>query len=115
MVAMTGTMSASTTRVRTASEPLTPMLTIHWKAKFHFHENAYEALDTAIDCEDVAYATGRGCQVCEVVQRVDEREGRGAVKRSTVIEGGGDADGRLVCVRDAEVDLAHVCAGLGSA
>lgn len=37
MVAMTGTMSASTTRVRTASEPLTPMLTIHWKARFHFH------------------------------------------------------------------------------
>lgn len=78
-------------------------------------ENAYEALDTAIDGEDVAYATGRGCEVCKVVQRVDEGEGRGAVKRSTVIEGGGDADGRLVCVWDAEVDLAHVCAGLGSA
>lgn len=78
-------------------------------------EDAYEALDAAIDGEDVAYAAGGGCEVCEVVQRVDEGEGRGAVKRSTVIEGGGDADGRLVCVWDAEVDLAHVCAGLGSA
>lgn len=37
MVAMTGTISASTTRVRTFSEPRTPILTTHWKAKFHFH------------------------------------------------------------------------------
>jgi hypothetical protein len=34
---MTGTMSASTTRVRTFSEPRTPILTTHWNAKFHFH------------------------------------------------------------------------------
>lgn len=34
---MTGTMSASTTRVRTASEPLTPILKTQRKARFHFH------------------------------------------------------------------------------
>jgi hypothetical protein len=98
-----------------ALESQVPLPHLHHVLAPALLENAYEALDAAIDSEDVANAAGGGCEVCEVVQRVDEGEGRGAVKRSTVIEGGGDADGRLVCVRDAEVDLAHVCAVLGSA
>jgi hypothetical protein len=44
---MTGTMSASTTLVRTVSEPRTPMLTTHWKARFHFHMSIISLLRPA--------------------------------------------------------------------
>ena len=46
-----------------------------------------------------------------MVERVDERQGRGAVEGAAVVEGGGDADRRLVGIRDAEVDLTHVWRG----
>ena len=42
-----------------------------------------------------------------MVERVDERQGRGAVEGAAVVEGGGDADRGLVGVGDAEVDLTH--------
>jgi hypothetical protein len=72
-------------------------------------EYAYQSLNAAIDGEDVSNATGGCGEICEIVERVDEREGRGAIERTAVVEGGGDADRRLVCVRDAKVDFAHVC------
>jgi len=43
-----------------------------------------------------------------VVQGVDEGEGRGAIERSAVIKGGGDAHGCLVDIGDAEVNFSHV-------
>jgi hypothetical protein len=45
---MTGTISASTTRVRTFSEPRTPILTTHWNAKFHFHISIISLLRPAL-------------------------------------------------------------------
>jgi len=78
-------------------------------------ENAYQSLDPAIDGEDIPYPTGRGRQVCKVVEGVYKREGGSAVQRPAVIEGGGDADRGLVCIGDAEVYLAHVCAALAQA
>jgi hypothetical protein len=72
-------------------------------------EYAYQALNTTIDSQNVPDA-GRGCgQIGEMVERVDEREGRCAVESTAVVESGGDADRGLVGVGDAEVDFAHVC------
>lgn len=70
-------------------------------------EDADEALDAAIDGEDVPDAGGGGCEVGQMVEGVDEREGGGAVECTAVVEGGGDAHRRLVDVGDAEVDFPH--------
>lgn len=42
-----------------------------------------------------------------MVEGVDEREGRGAIKGSAVVQGGGDADRGLIDVWDAKVDFPH--------
>jgi hypothetical protein len=42
-----------------------------------------------------------------MVERIDQRERRGAVERSAVVESRRDADRRLIDVRDAEVDFSH--------
>ena len=42
-----------------------------------------------------------------MVERIDEREGRGAIEGPAVVKGGRDADRRLVDVRNAEVDFSH--------
>jgi hypothetical protein len=42
-----------------------------------------------------------------MVERVNQGEGSGAIESSTVIQGGSNANRRLVDVRDAEVDLPH--------
>lgn len=70
-------------------------------------EDADEALDAAIDCENVPDAGGGCCEVGEVVEGVDEGEGRRAVQCTAVVEGGGDAHRRLVDVGDTEVDFPH--------
>ena len=70
-------------------------------------QNAHQPLDAAIDRQDIPYAGGGGCEVSEVVQGVDEREGGGAVEGSAVIQGGGDADRGLVGGGNAEVGFTH--------
>lgn len=70
-------------------------------------EDADQALDSSIDGENVADASGRGSKVGEMVKRVNEGERRGAVERSTIVQSGGDAHRRLVDVRDAEVHFPH--------
>lgn len=42
-----------------------------------------------------------------MVEGVDEREGRGAVQGPTIVERGGDVDGRLVHIGDAEIHFPH--------
>lgn len=42
-----------------------------------------------------------------MIEGVDEREGRRAIKGTTVIEGGGDVDRGLVHIGNAEVDFPH--------
>ena len=93
--------------VEDALEGQVPLPHVHHVLAPAFLEYAYQTLNAAIDGENVPYA-GRGCgEIGEVVERVDEGEGRGAVEGAAVVEGGGDADRRLVGIRDAEVDLAH--------
>jgi hypothetical protein len=70
-------------------------------------QNAHQSLDPAIDRQDIPYAGGGGCEIGEVVEGVDEWEGRGAIEGSAVIQGGGDADRGLVDIRDAEIDFSH--------
>lgn len=70
-------------------------------------EDADETLDASIDGEDVADSGGGGGEVGEMVEGVYERQGRCAVEGAAVVESGGDAHGRLVDVRDAEVDFPH--------
>lgn len=79
-------------------------------------QDADQPLDAAIYGEDVSYAGGRGCEVCEMVERVDQGQGRCAVERTAVVEGRGDAHRRLVDVGDAEIDFPHFvgwCAARG--
>lgn len=71
-------------------------------------EQTYQPLNTAIYRQNVPYPSRGGCEVSQVVQGVDEGEGRGAIERSAVIKGGGDAHGCLVDIGDAEVDFSHV-------
>ena len=98
--------------VEDALERQVPLPHVHHVLAAALLEDAYQALDAAIDGEDVAYACGGCGEVGEVVERVDEREGGGAVEGAAVVEGGGDAHRGLVGVRDAEVYLAHVCSCL---
>ncbi len=101
---------ASYANIHDALERQVPFPLLHHVLAPSLFENTYQPLDAAIDGEYIAYAPGGGGKVCEVVERVYEGEGGGAVKRSAIVEGGGDADGGFVRVRDAEVDLSHVCA-----
>ena len=70
-------------------------------------EKAYQSFDTSIDGEDVSYPGGGGGQVSEMVERIDERQGRCAIEGPAVIQGRCDADGRLVDIGDAEIDFPH--------
>ena len=94
--------------VEDALEGKVPLPHVHHVLAPPLLEDAYQPLDAAVDGEDVAYAGGGGGEICEVVERVDEGEGGGAVEGAAVVEGGGDADRGLVGVGDAEVDLTHV-------
>ena len=79
------------TNVEDALESKVPFPHVHHVLAPALFEDAYQAFDTAIDSENVPYAC-RGCgEVGEVVERVDEREGRCAVEGAAVVEGGGDA------------------------
>lgn len=98
---------ASDADVDNALEGQVPLPHAHHVLAPALFEDAYQALDAAVDGEDVTDAGRGGGQVGEMVEGVDEREGRGAVERSSVVEGGGDADRRLVDVGDAEVDFPH--------
>jgi hypothetical protein len=99
---------ASYTNVKDALKGKVPLPHVHHVLAPPFFEYAYQPLDTAIDGEDVSYPRRRCGEICEVVERIDEREGRGAVEGTAVVEGGGDADRCLVGIRDAEVDFTHI-------
>lgn len=43
-----------------------------------------------------------------MVERINERKGRGAIQSSAVIESCSDMDRRLVDIWDAEIDLSHI-------
>jgi hypothetical protein len=99
---------AAYTNVEDALEGKVPLPHVHHVLAPALLEDAYQALDTAINGENVSYAC-RGCgEVGKVVERVDEREGRCAVEGTAVVEGGGDAHRSLVGVGDAKVYFAHV-------
>jgi hypothetical protein len=70
-------------------------------------EEAYQSFDASIDSQDVPYTGGRGRQVSEMVERIDERERRRAIEGSAVIQGCSDANRSLVDIWDAEVDFPH--------
>jgi len=95
--------------VEDALEGEVPLPHVHHVLASALLEDAYQSLNAAIDREDVPYPGRGGCEVGEVVERVDEREGRGAVEGAAVVQSGSDADRSLVGVRDAKIDLAHVC------
>ena len=44
-----------------------------------------------------------------MVEGVDERQSRGTIEGSSIIQGGGDAHRRLVDVGDTKVDFPHRC------
>jgi hypothetical protein len=105
-------LGASDTDVENALERKIPLPHVHHVLTPALFEYAYQSFDTAIDGEDVPNAGGRCGEVCEMVERVDEGKGRGAVEGSAVVEGGSDADRGLIGVGDAEINLSHVCSGL---
>lgn len=70
-------------------------------------EQADQALDAAIDREDISDACRRGGEVGQMVQGVDQGQGRCAIQGSAVVEGRGDAHRGLVDIGDAEVDFSH--------
>ena len=70
-------------------------------------EDGHQALETAIDGQDVTDTGRGGGQVSQVVQRIDQGEGGGAIQGSSIVQGGGDTHRRLVDVGDAKVDLPH--------
>ena len=100
-------LGTSHTDVKDALESQVPFPHVHHVLAPAFFEDAYQTLDAAIDGENIPYPRRRGCEVCEVVERVDERQGGCAVEGAAVVEGGGDADRGLVGVGDAEVDFTH--------
>lgn len=100
-------LGTTNTDVDDALEGQVPLPHAHHILAATLLEDADKAFDAAIDGEDVADPSRGGGEVGEVVERVDEREGRRAVESATVVEGGGDADRRLVDVGDAKVDLPH--------
>lgn len=105
-------LGAADANVDDALEGEVPLPHLHHVLAAALLEDADEALDAAIDGENVAYAAGGGGEVGEVVEGVDEGEGGGAVEGAAVVEGGGDADGGFVGVGDAEVDFPHDCDGV---
>lgn len=72
-------------------------------------KDADKTLDATIDSEDIADTCRRRSEVGEMVERVDEGESRSAVEGTAVVQGGGDAHGRLVNIGDAKVDFPHDC------
>jgi len=101
-------LGAPYTNVKDALEGEVPLPHVHHVLAPALLEDAYQTLDAAIDGEDVPDAGRRRGQIGEMVERVDEREGRGAVEGTAVVEGGGDADRGLVGIGDAKVDFTHV-------
>lgn len=70
-------------------------------------EDAHKSFDASIDSQDIANASGGCRQVGEMVEGVDERQGRCAVESPAVVESRGDAHRRLIDVGDAEVNFPH--------
>lgn len=70
-------------------------------------EKADQSFDASIDREDVSYAGGGGCEVREMVERIDERQCRGAIKSSAVVQGCSDSHRCLVDIGYAEIDFPH--------
>lgn len=56
-------------------------------------EKTYQSFDAAIDGQNVSYSGRGGCEVCEVIERINERKGRGIIGVAQVfgIESGGYA------------------------
>lgn len=88
-------------------ESQVPFPHVHHIFASSLFQNAYQALDPSIDGQDISN-TSRGCsEVGEVVQRVDERQCRGAIESSSVIQGSGDGHRCLVDIGYAEIDFPH--------
>ena len=68
--------------VEDALEGQVPLPHVHHVLAAALLEDAYQAFDATIDGQDVAYAGRRGCEVGEVVERVDERERRCLTKEA---------------------------------
>lgn len=101
------TFGASNSYVHDALEGQVPFPHVHHVFAPALLEDADESLDSSIDGQNVSDAGGRGCEVGEMIKRVNQGQGRRAVEGPAVIQGGGDAHRRLVDVGDAEVDFPH--------
>lgn len=70
-------------------------------------EDADETFDATIDSENITDAGRRSREIGEMIQGVDQGEGRSAVESAAVVQGGSDIDSGLVDIGDAEVDFPH--------
>lgn len=71
-------------------------------------QDTHQPLNAPIDCQDVANPRRRGGEIREMVERVDQGQGRSAVQGTPIVEGSGDAHRCLIDIRDAEVDFSHL-------
>lgn len=78
-------LSAPDTDVDNALESQVPFPHAHHILAAPLFEDAHQALDAAIDGEDVTDAGGGRSKIGEMIQRVDERKGRGTVEGSTIV------------------------------
>ncbi|KAI6755313.1 hypothetical protein HG531_004419 [Fusarium graminearum] len=76
---------ASNTNIDDALESKVPLPHSHHVLTTALFQNADKSLDTSIDGKNVADASRRCGEIGEMVERVDEGEGRGAIERTAII------------------------------
>jgi hypothetical protein len=76
---------ASNTNIDDTLESKVPLPHSHHVLTTALFQNADKTLDTSIDGEDVTDASRRCGEIGEMVERVDEGEGRGAIERTAII------------------------------
>ena len=70
-------------------------------------EEADQPFDAAIDGKDISDSGGGGREVSEMVQGIDERQCRSAIKGTPIVQSSGDAHRSLIDIWDAEIDFPH--------
>ena len=68
-------LGASDADVEDALECQVPFPHVHHVLAPALFEDAYQSLDTAIDGQNVSYPGRGSCEVCKMVERIDQREG----------------------------------------
>ncbi len=101
-------LGASDSYVHNTLESQIPLPHVHHVLAPALLQDAYQPLDASIDGEDVSDASRRGGEIGQMIKRVNQRQGRGAIESTSIIQGGRDSHRRLVDVGDAEVDFPHL-------